>query len=68
MNIDEIYLTIKNSSLDNIDYYIMYNSLINERLSRGIEKDALSYYTEKHHILPRCMGGKEKMKGAIMFY
>jgi hypothetical protein len=66
MNIDEIYLTIKNSSLDNIDYYIMYNSLINERLSRGIEKDALSYYTEKHHILPRCMGGKDEGSNYVL--
>ena len=38
----------------------IYNSLIKTRKSRGLNKTKLDYYTEKHHIIPKCMGGKDE--------
>ena len=40
-------------------YKNTYDSLIQKGLTRGLKKGVLGYYTEKHHILPRCMGGKD---------
>lgn len=34
-----------------------YFDLINSAKSRGLDKTKLDYYTEKHHIIPRCMNG-----------
>ena len=41
-------------------YKKTYNSLIETRKSRGLDKATLDYYTERHHIIPRCMGGKDE--------
>lgn len=40
-------------------YYKVYNKLIESRLNRGLDKTKLDGYFEKHHILPKCMGGKD---------
>lgn len=47
-------------------YYKTYNLLINTRLNRGIDKTKLNYYTEKHHILPKCMGGKDEDNNYVL--
>lgn len=47
-------------------YYKTYNSLINTRILRGLDKTKLDYYTEKHHILPRCMGGKDEDSNYVL--
>ena len=41
------------------EYYNDYNQLIDQCLSRGLNKNKLDYYTEKHHIYPKCLGGKD---------
>ena len=38
-----------------MNYQKIYKSLID----RGLNRDPLSGYTEKHHIIPKCMGGSD---------
>jgi hypothetical protein len=40
-----------------MNYQRIYNEIINNAKSRGLNKKLLNYYTEKHHIVPRCMQG-----------
>ena len=35
----------------------VYDSFIKIRLERGLDKSKLTGYYEKHHIIPKCMGG-----------
>lgn len=51
---------------DKIDYYNDYNELINQCLSRGLNKNKVSFYTEKHHIYPRCLGGKDTNSNYVL--
>ncbi len=39
-----------------MDYKKIYDNLINTRLNRAVE---INEYCEKHHIVPRCLGGKD---------
>lgn len=39
-------------------YLKTYEALITKALKRGLSRKKLDYYTEKHHILPKCMNGK----------
>lgn len=42
----------------NRDYYMdQYCNLIDRALLRGLNRRALNFYTECHHILPTCCGG-----------
>jgi len=36
-----------------------YEKLCLRSLSRGLDKSKLNYYSERHHIIPRCLGGSE---------
>ncbi len=47
-------------------YYKVFNCIINRALSRGLDKNVLSYYTEKHHILPKCMGGENNDNNYVL--
>lgn len=47
-------------------YYNTYNNLINKSLHRGLDKTRLDYYTERHHILPKCMGGKDEESNYVL--
>lgn len=38
-------------------YYKLYCKIIEKNVSLGLDKKKVPYYTEKHHILPKCMGG-----------
>lgn len=38
-------------------YLKQYDYLIEKARIRGLNKNSLPYYTEKHHIVPRCIGG-----------
>lgn len=51
---------------EKIKYYEDYNKLISDSLSRGLDKTKIKYYTEKHHILPKCMGGKDKENNFVL--
>ena len=44
---------------EKIDYYNDYNQLINQCLPRGLNRNKVPFYTEKHHIYPRCLGGED---------
>lgn len=42
------------------NYQENYNLLVSSSRNRGLNKSKLDYYTEKHHIILRCMGGKDE--------
>jgi hypothetical protein len=44
-----------------MNYLIIYNNLIN----RAIARDKPLLYTENHHIVPRCMGGKDNIPNLV---
>lgn len=60
MNEDEIYR--KNTEW----YKKVYNQLIESRKSRGLDKSKLDGYYEKHHIIPKCMGGKNEDSNYVL--
>lgn len=43
-----------------MDYLKIYNQLVNRAGNRK-----LAYYTEKHHITPRCMGGSDEAENIV---
>ena len=50
-----------------MDYKKIYDNLVNTRLSRGLDKSKLTGYYEKHHIVPKCLGGKNNKKNYVLF-
>jgi len=38
-------------------YQNIYNDIITKGVSRGLDKKKLKGYYEKHHIVPKCLGG-----------
>lgn len=44
-----------------------YNSLIEKCKTRGLDKKKLNYYTEKHHIIPKCIGGLDDDSNYVLF-
>lgn len=49
------------------EYYEDYLQLVEQCKPRGLNKEDISYYTEKHHILPKCMGGKDEESNYVLF-
>lgn len=47
-------------------YSEIYDSLIKRGLERGLNKKKLDYYTEKHHIIPKCMGGVNNSSNYVL--
>ena len=47
-------------------YLHTYENLMKKGLSRGLNKKLLDYYTEVHHILPKCMGGTDKKCNLVL--
>lgn len=43
-----------------MNYINVYNNIINNAKFRGLDKKMLHGYFEKHHIIPKCLGGKNK--------
>lgn len=43
-----------------------YNNLISKGKTRGLNKGELDYYTEKHHIIPKCMGGTNDESNLVL--
>lgn len=43
-----------------MNYKLIYNSLIERAKNRNLEE-----YTEKHHIIPKCMGGSNKSENLV---
>ena len=48
-------------------YLKTYNDLVNKALKRGLDKKQLEGYYEKHHIVPRCVGGKDEDSNYVLF-
>lgn len=47
-------------------YLKTYESLMIKAQSRCLNKSKLDYYTELHHILPKCLGGDDKRKNLVL--
>lgn len=43
-----------------------YNNLINRAKPRGLNKETINYYTEIHHIIPRCLGGSDNDDNLVL--
>jgi len=49
-----------------MNYQKIYNSLIERGKTRGLNKKKLDYYTEQHHILPKCMNGDNNKDNLVL--
>lgn len=49
-----------------MDYRKVYNDLISKGKLRGLDKRKLSYYTECHHIIPKCMEGSNEDSNLVL--
>lgn len=47
-------------------YRTVYQRLIIRAKSRGYDKSKLGYYTEKHHIVPKCAGGQDEVSNLCL--
>lgn len=47
-------------------YEKTYNQLIERGKLRGLDKKKLNGYYEKHHIIPKCMGGKNNKENLVL--
>lgn len=50
-----------------MNYKKIYDNLVDSCRSRGLNKKKVSFYTEKHHILPRSMGGDNSKTNLVLF-
>lgn len=52
----------------NIDlkYENWYNALVDKAKFRGLDKKILEGYYEKHHILPKCLGGSDSEDNLVL--
>lgn len=44
----------------------IYDSIIKRSLKRGLNKKKLDGYFEKHHIVPKCVGGKDENSNYVL--
>lgn len=49
-----------------MNYKKIYDSLMLSRKSRGLDKTVLEGYYERHHIIPRCMGGSDDENNLVL--
>lgn len=49
-----------------MNYLKLYNKLIDKGLARGLNKRNIPFYTESHHILPRCLGGPDTEDNLVL--
>lgn len=49
-----------------MNYQKIYDKLIERGRTRGLDKNTLDYYTEKHHATPRCMGGSNDSSNLVL--
>lgn len=47
-------------------YFKIYMNLVNSRISRGLNKKIYDFYTEKHHIIPKCLGGRDLKENYVL--
>lgn len=49
-----------------MNYQKVYDDLISQARTRGLDKSKLSFHTERHHIIPHCCGGTEDPENLIL--
>ena len=49
-----------------MDYKKIYDDLVSKAKQRGLDRDSVDFYTEIHHITPRCMGGSNDEDNLVM--
>lgn len=49
-----------------MNYEIIYNRIISNALIRGLDKKSLEFYTESHHIKPKCLGGSDDKTNLVL--
>lgn len=49
-----------------MNYKLIYEKLVTTRKSRGLDKNKLDGYFEKHHILPKCLGGDNSPDNLVL--
>jgi hypothetical protein len=49
-----------------LNYKKIYDQLVEKCRVRGLDKSALEGYYEKHHIVPRCMGGTNDVGNLVL--
>ena len=47
-------------------YQKTYSALVDKAKTRGLNKNTLEGYYEKHHILPKCMGGSDSEDNLVL--
>lgn len=50
-----------------MNYSKIYDDLVAKCVVRGLDKKVLEGYFEKHHIIPKCMGGTDKKSNFVLF-
>lgn len=50
-----------------MNYKNIYDQLVEKCKVRGLDKYVLEGYFEKHHIVPRCMGGDDSKENLVLF-
>jgi hypothetical protein len=49
-----------------MNYQRIYNEIINNAKNRMLNKNTLDYYTELHHIVPRCLNGNNIKSNLVL--
>lgn len=49
-----------------MNYGQIYDNLMAKAKLRGLDKAALEGYYEKHHVVPRCLGGSDKDSNLVL--
>ena len=49
-----------------MNYQHHYDLLMEKAKFRSLDKKSFDYYTEKHHILPKCMGGSNNKENFVL--
>ena len=49
-----------------MNYQRIYDSIIQRGILRGLNKKKLEGYFEKHHIIPRCVGGQNEKSNYVL--
>lgn len=66
INIDENFYDLVKKG-EKPDYYKdWYDKIVNNAKTRGSSKKSLDYYTEEHHILPKCLGGVDESSNLVL--
>lgn len=49
-----------------MNYQRIYDEIINNALIRGLDKNRLNGYYEKHHIIPKCLSGSNEKSNLVL--